>query len=295
MNRKTFLKGLAASAGLMSCKSDSLSAAQSTDGAFKISLAQWSLHRAFQSGKIDPLDFPSVALREFDIRAVEYVNAFYLEQKKQKMYWKQLRQKCNDEGVQSVLIMCDREGLMGDPSKKRRTQTVENHLAWLENAKTLGCHGIRVNAKSFKKLPADEQAKYCIEGLRDLSEKAADMQMNILVENHGGLSGKGKWLTRVIQKVGMDNCGTLPDFGNFGKYDRYQGLRDLMPYAKGVSAKSFAFDNQGNETSTDYRKALKIVHESGFDSWVGIEYEGKEEEFEGVRKTKKLLEAYLHV
>jgi sugar phosphate isomerase/epimerase len=261
------------------------------DSLFKISLAEWSLHKTLFGGKLDNLDFPKTAKVDFGIDAVEYVNQFFKDKAKDQKYLAELNKRAADQGVKNVLVMIDGEGDLGDPDESRRTKAVENHHRWVEAAKTLGCHSIRVNARSKDSLPFDEQLKLAADGLRRLSEFAAKLDMNVIVENHGGLSSNGKWLAGVMKAVDLKNCGTLPDFGNFGNYDRYQGVTELMPFAKGVSAKSHDFDKEGNETRTDYRKMMKIVLDAGYHGYVGIEYEGRTlPEPEGIRATKKLLE-----
>src|SRR4030095_12414863 len=164
---------------------------------------------------------------------------------------------------------------------------------WIEAAKFLGCHSIRVNARSTG--TPEEQHKRAVDGLRRLSEFGAKHNMNVIVENHGGLSSNGKWLAGVIKDVGLKNCGTLPDFGNFKisdteEYDRYKGVKEMMPYAKGVSAKSHVFDANGNCIETDFYTMLKIIKDSGFHGYIGIEYSGEISEDEGVCNTKALLE-----
>jgi L-ribulose-5-phosphate 3-epimerase len=256
---------------------------------FLISLAQWSLHRAFFGKKLDPLDFPVLAKRDYGIDAVEYVNQFYMGKAKDKEYIAQLKKRAEDNGVKSVLIMCDNEGALGDPDEKKRQQAAENHYKWVELAKYLGCHSIRVNA--YSKGSPEEQMDRVADGLRKLTEFGAMHEINVIVENHGGLSSNGEWLTGVMRKVNHPRCGTLPDFGNFDKFDRYKGVELMMPFAKGVSAKSHDFDAQGNETHTDYRRMMKIVLAAGYHGRVGIEYEGsKLSEPEGIRATKRLLE-----
>jgi L-ribulose-5-phosphate 3-epimerase len=265
---------------------------------FKISLAQWSLHRSIRDEKkIDHLDFAKVAKEEFGIEAVEYVNQFFKDKAKDESYLNEMKKRAEEHGVKSLLIMIDGEGQIGDPQDDKRTQTVENHKRWVDAAKFLGCHSIRVNAGSSGSF--EEQQKLAADGLRRLSEYAAESGLNVLVENHGGLSSHGAWLAGVMKLVNMDNCGTLPDFGNFvisrgpnpEEYDRYQGVEELMPFAKAVSAKSYDFDEEGNETTIDYRRMMKIVLDHGYNGYVGIEYEGKRlSEFDGIRKTKELLE-----
>ena len=260
---------------------------------FKISLAEWSLHRALQSKEIDHLDFYSVAKKEFDISAVEYVNTFFFNKARDTTYLKEMKTRADDLSVRSLLIMCDNEGNLGDPDDSKRKTAVENHYKWAEAAKFLGCHSIRVNARSEGSY--DEQIELAADGLRRLAEFGDSIGINTIVENHGGLSSNGKWLSAVMEKVDHPRIGTLPDFGNFrldGEewYDRYQGVRELMPYAKAVSAKSHEFDSDGNEINTDYYKMMKIVLDASYNSHVGIEYEGTaHSEMEGIRLTLELL------
>jgi len=261
---------------------------------FRISLAEWSFNRALFGNKMTNLDFPVTARRDFGIDVVEYVNQFFMDKAEDKAYLTELRKRCEDNGVKSGLIMCDREGALGDADAAARTKAVENHYKWVTAAAFLGCHSIRVNAQSSGAFGA--QADFAIDGLRRLAEFGAQHGLNVIVENHGGLSSNGKWLTAVIDQVGLPNCGTLPDFGNFNiakdkAYDRYTGVREMMPSAKGVSAKSYAFDAQGNETTIDYARMMGIVKDAGYRGYVGIEFEGRNmEEVDGIRATKKLLE-----
>ena len=261
---------------------------------YKISLAEWSLHRALQKGEIDNRDFPRIAKGEFGIDGVEWVNQFFKDKAKDETYLAELKRRCADVGVESRLIMIDGEGALGDADPAERTKAVENHYKWVEAAKFLGCFAIRVNAASSGSY--DEQMERAADGLRRLAEFGARQGIAVIVENHGGLSSNGQWLSAVIRRVNLPNCGTLPDFGNFNlgngqEYDRYKGVAELMPFAKAVSAKSHDFDDAGNEIHTDYRRMLKIVKDAGYRSFVGIEYEGdKLGEAEGVRLTKALLE-----
>lgn len=261
---------------------------------FSISLAQWSLHKTIFDGKLDNLDFAKTARDEFGIHAVEYVNQFFKDKAKDELYLAEMKKRADDLGVASLLIMIDGEGHLGDPDEAQRIQAVENHYKWVEAAKFLGCTTIRVNAASSGSY--EEQLNLAADGLHRLSEFGDQHEINVIVENHGGLSSNGAWLSGVMKKVNHPRCGTLPDFGNFnlgdGKmYDRYQGVRELMPFAKAVSAKSHEFDEEGNETKTDYRKMMAIVLEAGYHGHVGIEYEGQTlDEYAGIRATKALLE-----
>ena len=256
---------------------------------FDLSLAEWSLHRTLRSKKMTNLDFPRVTKEKFGITAVEYVNQFFKDKAADQKYLTELKTRCDDLGVSSLLIMIDGEGHLGEAEESRRQKVIDNHKKWVEAAKFLGCHSIRVNAHGIGK-SGEEKAANTTKGLRKLSEFGQTHGINVIVENHGGLSSNGKWLSKVLKDVGLPNCGSLPDFGNFGSYDRYVGIKELMPFAKGVSAKSHNFDAKGNETKTDYVKALQLVLDAGYRGHVGIEYEGRKiSEEEGILATKKLL------
>ncbi len=273
-----------------------------TDAWFKISLAQWSLHKAFFAKELDNLDFAAKARKDFGIGGIEYVNQFFKDYAEDTNYLNQMKQRAADHDVTSVLIMVDGEGQLGDMDAKARQKAVENHYKWVEAAKYLGCHSIRVNAATDGSY--EEGAKAATEGLRALSAFAAASDINVIVENHGGFSSDGEWLAGVIKNTEMANCGTLPDFGNFclkyvdndwskgcaDEYDRYKGIAELLPQAKAVSAKSHDFDEQGMETKSDYPRILEMVKNAGYRGWIGVEYEGRElAEDEGIRKTRDLL------
>lgn len=293
-NRRHFLASstsCVATAALAATGLSQRSPAQDSAGGkpFKISLAQWSLHKPLFAKEIDNLDFAKVAKERFGIEAIEYVNQFFKDKAKDAKYLEEMKKRTSDLGVTNVLIMIDGEGGLGNSDPAKRTMAVENHYKWVDAAKYLGCHSIRVNAETDKTY--EEGSKLAADGLRRLSEYAKPLGINVIVENHGGLSSNGKWLSETIRATGMENCGTLPDFGNFYEYDRYQGVTDLMPLAKAVSAKSYDFDANGNETKIDFSKMMKIVLDAGYRGWVGIEYEGsKLSPDDGIKATKKLLE-----
>lgn len=266
---------------------------------FQISLAQWSLHRALFADKSDPnylppLFFPVKARRDFDIGAVEYVNSFYRGKARDEAFLTQLRDVADGEGVKSQLIMCDGEGRLGDPDPMARTESIEKHHKWADMAAFLGCKSIRVNA--FSDGSFEDQQKYAADGLTRLAEYTSQYDISVIVENHGGWSSHGGWLAGVMKLADHDLVGTLPDFGNFtygdgAKYDPYLGVAELMPYAHGVSAKSFSFDRNGDEERFDYERLLKIVLDAGFRGYIGVEYEGSQvSETVGIQKTKALLE-----
>jgi L-ribulose-5-phosphate 3-epimerase len=247
------------------------------------------------SKEINHLDFISLARTKFEIDAVEYVNTFFFDKAKDKKYLNEMNAIAKDNGVKSLLIMCDNEGNLGDPNIEKRNKAVENHFKWADAAKFLGCHSIRVNARSDNNLSSSEQLKLSADGLNKLVDYCSRIEINTIVENHGGLSSNGKWLSELMKKVAHPNLGTLPDFGNFliendNWYDRYLGVEELMPYAKAVSAKSHEFNSNGDEVRTDYKRMMQIVLKSGYSGYVGIEYEGdKHSEYEGIQLTKDLL------
>ena len=275
---------------------------------FEISLAQWSLHRSLYSGELDHLDFAKISKENFGIDAIEYVNSFFFEKAEDKSYLREMKNRADDYGVKSLLIMCDNEGSLGDPNNQKRQKAVENHYKWHEAAKYLGCHSIRVNAYLTESLHGlevgdytktgsyENQVSLAADGLRKLTEFGANIGINTIVENHGGLSSDGAWLASVMKAVDHPMCGTLPDFGNFRIegdrwYDRYKGVKELMPFAKAVSAKSHDFDSNGNETQTDFFRMMDIVIDAGYSGYIGIEYEGSGmDEMSGIKATKDLLE-----
>lgn len=305
-NRRSFLKTSAVAAvgtalPLWGCASEddpdtsTRETPSMTTPLYQISLAEWSLHRSLFEGDLDHLDFARKAREWFNIGAVEYVNQFFMDRATDQQYLQRMKTRAEDAGVQSLLIMCDNEGALGHPDSAERTTAVENHHKWIEAASFLGCHSVRVNAEPLGEGSRTERQKRAADGLRRLTEFAAEREINVLVENHGGLSSDGEWLAGVMDTVNHERCGTLPDFGNWqirkgNPYDPYEGVRELMPYAKAISAKSYAFDDQGRETTLDYTKLMRIVLDAGYRGHVGIEYEGDGlSEREGIWTTKQLL------
>jgi len=284
-----------------------------SDPDLKVSLAEWSFNRSLTSGKLDHLDFPAKAKNEFGISAVEYVNGFFggkkmdfREAAKNTTYLNELLKRSKDAGVFNHLIMCDDEGSLSSLIEKERTEAIDNHKKWIEAAKLLGCLTVRVNLHGEG--DPDERKKASVEALNLLGEFAGTMNINVVVENHGSVTSNAKWLGDVMKQVNRKNVGTLPDFGNFcisdpwgtiqngckEMYDMYKGVEEMMPFAKGVSAKTYDFDANGEQPLLDYKRLLGIVKASGFKGYIGIEYEGFNlPEEDGVRKTQKLLEKYL--
>ncbi|MCY3630278.1 MAG: sugar phosphate isomerase/epimerase [Rhodothermaceae bacterium] len=260
---------------------------------FKISLAQWSLHRSIFAEKIDNLDFASVAA-ENGILGLEYVNQFFMEKAEDTDYLNEMKKRAEDVGATSILIMCDREGNLGDPDAKLRRESVERHFKWVTAAKHLGCHSIRVNG--YSKGSYDEQMKLVADGLHQLCEFGDEHGLHVIIENHGGYSSNGKWLAGTIEMADHPRAGTLPDFGNFRvdretTYDSYRGVEELMPYATGVSVKPNVYDDDGNSSPLDYERMMRIVLAAGYHGYCGIEHGPEDREIEGILEVKAALEA----
>jgi len=294
---------------------------------FSISLAQWSLHKSFFGDSLDqgwghftkslledpdslyrgprqPEDFPAIAKGEFGIDCIELVNTFYYSKADDTGYWQSFKQRCDDLGVSVGLIMCDALGNTGDRDASAREETLRRHHNWVDIAKTLGAHSIRVNAAGQGS--AEEVAINALAGLKKLTDYGASQNVNIIVENHGGYYSNGQWLAQLIAAVDSPHCGTLPDFGNFcmetdkdgcaREYDRYLGIEELLPYAKGISAKTYDFDEQGKETLIDFERIAKLAQAASYRGAIGIEYEGsKLTEFEGIKATQALLKTSFNI
>ena len=303
MLRRDFLKNFALSAPLVSC----MNFVKNNDLFFDIGLAQWSFNGALKSGMMNNLDFALVAKEKFNITTVEYVNQFFFDKAKDKKYLGEMLKRTEDNGIRNYLIMIDDEGDLGDTDKNKRNLSVENHKKWVEAAKFLGCDHIRVNAQGYGS--EEEVSKNASESLSALGEFSDPYGIDIIVENHGGYSSDANWLVNVIKNTGKKNVGTLPDFGNFCvkknqnlsdwgatsdecsyEYDKYLGVKQMLPYARSISAKSYSFDNNGNSIEIDYFRMLKIIKESGYNGYISIEYEGDgHSEEEGIKLTQELL------
>ncbi|MEZ0608090.1 sugar phosphate isomerase/epimerase family protein [Fibrella sp. WM1] len=295
---------------------------------FEISLAEFSFAPELMGGKMTNMEFPAKAKNDFGINVLEYVSMFFGDKHTDQTYLNELKKRCDDLGMKNNLIMVDGPNI-ADLDAAKRAKAVEWHYRWVDAAKFLGCSAIRVNLGDTSKAisgvaddPADEAAKSAADGYHKLLEFAAKQKMNVIVENHFGNSTDIDWLVGVMKQVNMPNAGLLPDFGNFCRqrtqpktndikgimdtkciqeYDRYEGVKKMMPYAKGISAKTHKFDANGNEVETDFRRMFKIIKDAGFNGYVGIEYEGGLmnaynptggylSSTDGVKATKTLLE-----
>jgi L-ribulose-5-phosphate 3-epimerase len=311
--RRTFLKSTVALGAIGLAQPLARAAAAQKSEPFKLSLAQWSLNKRFLkrpgAEPLDNLEFAKIA-RSCGIEGLEYVNQMFKDKANDQAYLGEMKKRAAGEGVKSLLIMCDGEGSIGAPQEPARAKTIENHLKWLDAAAFLGCHSIRVNAASDAKLPPEEQAKLAADGLHRLCLEGDKRGLWVVVENHGGLSSNGKWLTQVMKLADHKRVGILPDFGNFyinrqtsELYNPYQGIREFMPWVKqGVSAKAYDWDTGAGrfycedrrekiEITLDYERIMRIVVGAGYHGYVGIEYEGqKHSEIDGIMRTKKALE-----
>ena len=301
MKRRFFLK--TSTLGVSALASAPLWSVIPPSKKLKISLAQWSLHRAFNKKKLDPVNFASIAKNTYNINAVEYVNGFYSDHSGEEKFWMEMRNRASGAGVESLLMMVDDEGDLGTADDETRRTSVENHFKWVNAASILGCHTVRVNA--FGETDRSVYRAAIVDGMGQLAEYAAQSNLNIVIENHGLFSSDASLIAGIVKEVNMPNFGTFPDFGNWclsakwgttqgdcdSEYDRYQGVQELLPYAKAVSAKSYNFNDKGEDTKIDYYRMLKIVKESKYDGYIGIEYEGEIlGEHEGILATKKLME-----
>jgi sugar phosphate isomerase/epimerase len=296
--------------GFVSCKNENKQTVTNKDSFFKTSLAQWSIHKSIREDGLSPYEFAKIA-HELGFEGLEYVNALYSdvtnsEDKASAM--EEFITRNNDlaakYNLKNVLIMIDGEGDLASSNPEERMIAVENHKLWIDAASKMNCSAIRINLKGEKEI--ENWIKYSVESFGALGEYAKPLNINVIVENHGGLSSNASLLMKVINQVNLENCGTLPDFGNFcmsegygslkennckDLYDPYLGISEMLPKAFGLSAKSYAFDSNGDETSLDYYRLLSIAKDSGYNGFIGVEYEGNIlSEKDGIIATKKLLE-----
>lgn len=277
---------------------------------YQLSLAQWSLNRPIFAGTMDPLDFAAKA-KELGFEGLEYVSQLYVNENVNysmkgaplQDILNELKKRSDSLDMQNLIIMIDGEGDLSFNDKAATKTAIENHKKWVDAAAFLGCHSIRINLFGESN-PADWK-KNSIASLKALGTYAATKNVNVIVENHGGLSSQADLLAEVMAAVAMSNVGTLPDFGNFcvkreggvrwgapcvEEYDKYKGIAELMPYAKGVSAKSYSFDEAGDENTLDYYRFMDIVADANYSGFVGIEFEGDvDDPVPGIIATKELV------
>jgi sugar phosphate isomerase/epimerase len=295
LNRRTFIKNAAigaAGVGLAAGLPEFLFANESKELFFKLAISQFSFASHFWTKQLDPLDFAAKS-KELGILGLDYCSMFFADKAKDTKYLGELKKRAADNGSYNLRIMVDGEGVLGDLNDTVRLKAVDNHHKWIDAAATLGCPMIRVNVEGDG--DKDAVAKAAVDSLGRLIEYGRKQNIDVIVENHVGISCNGAWLANVMKQVNSPHCGTLADFGNFcinrtkpetndiagymktkclEEYDRYKGIEELMPYAKGIHVKSHVFDAQGNDVETDYYRMFKIIKNSGFTGWASIEYEG---------------------
>jgi len=321
-NRRDFIKTAAIGAtglGLAASLPSYLYANTGNQLFFKLSLSQFSFASQFWTKQLDPLDFAAKS-KELGITGLDYCSMFFADKAKDTAFLNELKKRAADNGSYNLRIMIDGEGVLGDLNETMRLKAVENHYKWIDAAATLGCPMIRVNAEGDG-APADV-ANAAVDSLGRLVAYGSKQNIDVIVENHVGISCNAGWLAGVMKEVNSPHCGTLADFGNFcinrtkpetkdiagymktkclEEYDRYKGITELMPFAKGVHAKSHLFNAAGDDIETDYYRMFKIIKNSGFKGWVSVEYEGglfkmytKDskylDDYAGVTATKNLVE-----
>ena len=331
-NRRKFIKNIIKNTAAVSLVSPLLNNdlfANYLSKKIKISLQCFSFASEFYTGKFDLSNFSKIIRETYNLDGAEYWSIPFMGKEKNSSFLSELKQKSNDYGVKNTIILVDlldmetmKQGnSLASVNKKERNQAVEDHKPWIDAAKSIGCDSIRINL--WSDASKDEVMKVSIESISKLLEYCSDKNISIVIENHGGYTGDAKWLVNLIKKINNKNLGTLPDFGtlNFcvkrdvsdseifsskclNQYDKYLGVKELLPYAKGISAKSTQFDLKGNETDTNFKKMIRLIKKSNFEGYMSIEYEGAIRDtfsqqnnhlstHDGILATKKLIEKYI--
>lgn len=297
VNRRYFLGYLSTLAGLVSSQTLRGEPVRPAAGKLQVSLAQWSLHRAIRSGLITNLDFPKVAREQFGIEGLEFVNLLW--DAPTHRYVRQLQRNISETGTRALVLWVGGERPMGHSERSERKKAVQDHYKWVDIAAELGCHSIQANMESNWEPETEAEIEtfvgHCVESFLELAEYAGPRNVNVLTENHSNTASMPEVLVRLMRRANRPNLGLLPDFGNFApEIDKYESVRALMPFAKALSFKCYDFDSDGKETTIDMDVMMKIVLESGYSGWVGIEYEGKRlSEFEGIQAALRYLKRYV--
>ena len=295
-----------------------------------IGLQMYSFAPLIMQGKFDLLGFPDLVKNTYGINGAEYWSIPFMGRENDKDFLNDIKRRSDDNGVDNLIILVDDidiKTMQSGPSlassnKNDRDTAIDYHKKWIDVAKEIGCHSIRVNLKSDEsdnKKILDNSS----ESISRLIEFSKQDNISIVIENHGGITADADWLVSLIKNVDNKYVGTLPDFGDYNfcvdrgalnfddigkvcknQYDKYLGVKKLMPYAKGVSAKSHEFGKDGEELSTNYSRMIKIISESNYKGYITIEYEGAMmgmfggegtylNPHEGILATKKLINKYL--
>ncbi len=270
-----------------------------------LSLATWSLNRLLRNTDkpIVYLDVPAMVRQHFGIEALELNNVFFAARDGD--YLRKLVAAAEKAGVRLLNIAVDEQGDLSSADPSARELGLERYGAWIPIAAEMGIGAIRANSggRAVADKPAGDPARVaaeqaCIDSLRHLCDIGKKHGVAILVENHWGLSADPGSLARVVAAVrqshGNDAAGTLVDWGNWPQHiDRWDALRQVFPYAMAVHAKVNDIDENLNHPSFDHARCLQITREAGYDGWLGIEYEGKDDPMTGIERAVRKLRALL--
>ena len=292
ISRRSFLGSATLAAPIISFAPTLLAKGKNDPNRFQIGIQEYTFHRWIGSGKLDHLDYPALAKDKLGITHIEYWNRPFKEKHTDKKYVGELVKRTTGEGMKNVLILVDAKNQLDSKDAQARSQAVDEHKGWVDCAAQLGCDAIRVNCRSGGN--RDENLENAAMGLGALCDYAKETGVKIVIEPHGGNSQDPDWLLAAMKKINKPNAGLLPDFNNFGRYNRYDGVIKSLPYAPAVCAKALRFDDKGNETNTDFYKMIKIIYDSSYSGVISIEFEGhRVDPIEGSLKTKALIQKAL--
>ncbi|MEM7394016.1 MAG: TIM barrel protein [Verrucomicrobiota bacterium] len=290
-SRRSFIQSAALGGAALSFAPTAFALDKNDPNRFKIGIQEYTFHR-WLGKKLDHLDYPALCKEKLGITHIEYWNRPFGGKHTDKAYVGELVKRTTGEGMKNVLILVDAKNQLDARDADQRDRAVNEHKGWIDCAAQLGCDAIRVNCRSGGN--PDENLKHAEDGVGRLCDYAEGTEVKVAIEPHGGHSQNPDWLVKAMKALNRPNAALLPDFNNFGRYDRYDGITKCMPKAVAVCAKALKFDADGNETHTDYYKALKIVYESDFSGVITVEFEGRGvDPIEGSLKTKALIEKAL--
>ena len=287
-SRRHFIQGLGTGALAMALNSSLTGKEKKTVDRFHIGIQEYTFNRWLKSGKLNHLDYPALVKKELGISYVEYWNRPFDGKHTDPAYVGELAKCTRNEGIQNVLILVDEKHELDHADKLERDKSIDLHKAWIDCAEQLGCLAIRVNCRMGGD-PKDNLNR-AVDGVGRLCEYAKDTSVKVVIEPHGRNSQDPDWLVSVMNALNHSHAGLLPDFNNFGKYDRYDAVKKTLPFAPAVCAKALKFDKEGNESNTDFERMLKIVHDSEYSGVISIEFEGHDiDPITGSRMTKELI------
>lgn len=288
-SRRIFVRKAALGLPVLALSTNVLATNEKFSDRFQIGIQEYTFHRWLGSGKLKHLDYPALAKEKLGISHIEYWSKPFANKHTDKKYVRELANRTAGEGMKNVLILVDISNELDSKDAKQRSRSVEEHKAWVDCASQLGCAAIRVNCRSGGN--REENLLNAVEGMRSICDYAQSSKVKVVIEPHGGYSSDPDWLLAVMKKLNHASAGILPDFNNFGRFDRYDGVRRTLPYAPAVCAKALNFDNKGIETHTDFFRMMKIIYKSEFSGVISIEFEGHDlNPIAGSLKTKALLQ-----